>query len=69
MLQSMGHQESDTTEQLNNNKLQESKKLCYPFQESPLGDFPSGPVVKNLPAHAGDPGSIPGLGRFHKPWG
>ena len=25
--------------------------------------FPSGLVVKNLPAHAGDAGSIPGLGR------
>ena len=28
-------------------------------------DFPDGPVVKNLPAKAGDTGSIPGLGRFH----
>ena len=28
-------------------------------------DFPRGPVVKNPPANAGDPGSIPGLGRFH----
>ena len=27
-------------------------------------DFPGGPVVKNLPADAGDTGSIPGLGRF-----
>ena len=27
-------------------------------------DFPGGPVVKNLPANAGDTGSIPGLGRF-----
>ena len=26
-------------------------------------DFPSGPVVKNLPANAGDMGSIPGPGR------
>ena len=25
--------------------------------------FPSGLVVKNLPANAGDTGSIPGLGR------
>ena len=24
-------------------------------------DFPGGPVVKNLPANAGDMGSIPGL--------
>ena len=28
-------------------------------------DFPSSPVVKNLPANAGDPGLIPGPGRFH----
>ena len=28
-------------------------------------DFPSGPVVKNLPANAGDTGSIPDLGEFH----
>ena len=28
-----------------------------------------GPVVKNLPANAGEMGSIPGLGRFHMPWG
>jgi hypothetical protein len=26
-------------------------------------DFPGCPVVKNLPANAGDPSSIPGLGR------
>ena len=25
-------------------------------------DFPGGPVVKNLPCHAGDAGSIPGQG-------
>ena len=32
-------------------------------------DFPGDPVVKNLPANAGDMGSIPGLGRFHVPRG
>ena len=31
-------------------------------------DFPGGPVVKNLPANAGDAGSLPGLGRSHMPW-
>ena len=30
-------------------------------------DFPGGTVVKNLPANAGDTGSIPGLGRSHVP--
>ena len=28
-----------------------------------LGVFPGSPVVKNLPAYAGDTSSIPGLGR------
>ena len=27
------------------------------------------PVVRNPSAKAGDTGSIPGLGRFHMPWG
>ena len=30
-------------------------------------DFPGGPVVKNLPANAGDMGLIPGPGRSHMP--
>ena len=28
-------------------------------------DFPSDPVVKNMPCNAGDTGSVPGLGRSH----
>ena len=32
-------------------------------------EFPDGTVDKNLPANAGDMGSIPGLGKFHVPWG
>ena len=28
-------------------------------------DFPGGPVVKNLPANAGDMGLMPGVGRYH----
>ena len=39
---------------------------CWNIQK-PLG-LPAGPVVKNLPADAGDTGSIPGPGRFHTPW-
>ena len=31
-------------------------------------DFPGGSVAKNPLANAGDPGSIPGLGRFYMPW-
>ena len=43
----------------------------FPFQLRRLrikvvvGGLPCDPVVKNLPANAGDRGSIPGLGRFH----
>ena len=32
-------------------------------------DFSGGLVIKNLPANAGDMGSLPGLGRFHMLWG
>ena len=32
-------------------------------------DFPGGSVVKNMPAKAGDSGSIPGPGKFHVPQG
>ena len=30
-------------------------------------DFPHGPMVKNLPANAGDMGLTPGLERLHMP--
>ena len=30
-----------------------------------MADFPGGTVEKNLPANAGNTGSIPGLGRSH----
>lgn len=39
-----------------------------PEKES-LQDCLGGPVGKNLPANAGDTGSIPGQGRFHLPRG
>ena len=32
-------------------------------------DFPGGSVVKNPPANARDTGSIPDLGRSHRPQG
>ena len=32
-----------------------------------MRNFPHGPLVKNLPANAGDTGSIPGPGRSHMP--
>ena len=31
-------------------------------------DFPGGPIVKNLPANAGDMDLIPGKERFHMLW-
>ena len=34
-------------------------------QELTVEDFPGSPGVKNLPANAGDTGSIPGLGGSH----
>ena len=38
------------------------------FKNFILLDFPSGTMVKNLPANAGDTGLTPGLGRSHMPW-
>ena len=44
------------------------KYACY-FVEFPIPcvGFPCGSVVKNLPANAGDLGSIPNLGKSHMP--
>ena len=39
------------------------------FKNEDVSDFPVGPVAENLPANAGDMGSILGLGKFHIPWG
>ena len=32
------------------------------------GNLLGGPMVKNLPANAGNTGSVPDLGRFHRLW-
>ena len=45
-------------------KTKERKRLT----KNQYRDFPGGAVVKNLPANAGDTGSIPGPGRSHMPW-
>ena len=37
----------------------------YGFKNNQKGDFPGGPVVKNLPANAGDMGSGPDPVRSH----
>ena len=39
--------------ELNENENTVYQNLCH-------GDFPDGPVVKNLPSNAGDAGLIPG---------
>ena len=53
--------ESDMTEgTLHNTSLFQAVKIA--------SDSPGGLVVKNLPANAGDMGSIPGQGRFHMLW-
>ena len=44
------------------------KTIQLLFSKSIAQDLPGGPVVKNLPAKAGDTGLIPGPGRFHTPW-
>ena len=42
-------------------------QLDYPLMPTLKVDFFGGPVVENLSANAGDPGSIPRLGIFHMP--
>ena len=42
-----------------------AEAMKYLHAKSELGDFPGDPVVKTLPANAGDPSSIPDLGRSH----
>ena len=66
-----GHKESDTTERVHFHPF---RKLMAPRPRlvGPIvtwvnlkhhcRDFPSSPVAKNLPANAGDAGSIPGPG-------
>ena len=41
---------------------------CLKGHQEELGAFSGGPVVKNLPANAGDTGVIPGPGRLHQSW-
>ena len=53
--------ESDTTE----GTLHDASRLQAVKIAS---DSPGGPVVKHLPADAGDMGSIPGQGRLHMLW-
>ena len=47
--------------------LPKPETLLQPRKKNSCRDFPGGPVVKNLPASAGDMGSIPGLRWSHMP--
>ena len=42
--------------------------LFVSYLKSLARDFPGGSVDKNLPANAGDMGSVPGPGRFYTLW-
>ena len=44
-----------------------AEAMKYLYAKSELGDFPGDPVVKTLPANAGDTSSIPDPGRSHMP--
>ena len=45
------------------------KEILAATEKFTLRDLPGGPVVKNLPANAGDTGLTPGPGRSHMPRG
>ena len=49
-------------------QLKEVKSCNLLVQNLQLRDFPGDPVVKNLPADAGDTGSLPAPGRSHTLW-
>ena len=46
----------------------DSRKVNREGKEKRPSEIKAKEVVKNLPANAGDTGSIPNLGRFHMPW-
>ena len=48
--------------------MKEVKSCNLLVQNLQLRDFPGNPLVKNLPANAGDTGSLPAPGRFHMLW-
>ena len=49
-------------------EMSEFVNCMVPFKRN-IEDFPGGLVVKDLPAKAGDAGSIPGPGRSYMLWG
>ena len=48
-------------------EIQSSRNVHHLKKKKKKSDFPGGPVVKNLCANAADVGSVPRLGRFHRP--
>ena len=61
------HRELYSIVPTNNGKESEKEHIFIYMYINILGDFPGGAVVKNLPANAGNMGSIPGPGRSHMP--
>ena len=49
------------------NKLPSTTNKSPSYIKKKCRGFPGGAVVESLPAHAGDTGSSPGLGRSHMP--
>ena len=47
--------------------MQYTAQIGKAVQNENSGDFPSGTVVKNPPAHARDTGSSPAPGKSHMP--
>ena len=50
------------------NRVNEKYSKNFPEFKMYLNGFPDSSVVKNLPANAGDTGSILDPGRSHRPW-
>ena len=60
---------ADPISAVSKNEMPQAFFMLSPSTFKIFSDFPGGSVVKNLPANAGDIGSIPGLGRSHMLWG
>ena len=50
------------------NRVNEKYSKNFPEFKMYLNGFPDSSVVKNVPANAGDTGSILDPGRSHRPW-
>ena len=55
-------------------EVNQTNTIAYPLYVEPkkkkmMKDFPGDPVAKDLPANAGNMGSVPDLGRVYMPQG